>query len=117
MEVLLARDEGPPGVIAPEQLLSVPSTLRPLASAAVLTRSVPATGPESCISVATVMRRLSFESGTSAHFPSVRRISATVAPCAIASILKRSGVAFFSTGLPSFISTTPGNIRCGLVYS
>jgi len=48
----------PHGVTPPAQLLSMPRTRRPVGSAAVFSRSLPAAGPDSRIGVSAVMRRL-----------------------------------------------------------
>ena len=48
----------PHGVTPPAQLAKVPATVRPVGSAGVLTKSVPAAGPVSVNGVSAVMRRL-----------------------------------------------------------
>ncbi len=47
----------PHGVVPPEQLFMVPSTRRPVGSAAVLSRSEPAAGPSIRKGVVSVIRR------------------------------------------------------------
>ena len=99
----------------PAQLLMVPSTLVPVASAEVFRRASPAAGPVSVIGVFAVIRRFSLPAGSTAHLPSRLTISTIVPPWAAISTATSSGV----MSAKSFLSCRPipGNINYSLVYS
>jgi hypothetical protein len=120
----------PQGVLPPAQLLMVPKIFVPVGSALVISRWWPAAGPETRISVSSVIRRAYWLSGTTVQAPLSLRTSITEPLCAIISIRVCSGVCaarlaspialgLSFSGLPSPASSLaqPGNISSCEVYS